>query len=136
MTTKGLGLRLGAMVMVRVRAKARAKVKVRARFRVRVRVRVKVRVRMIIKVRVRVRVRKSRSTPKHNRILSTVTTKYIGIFVIKNPSSGIWSCPFSIIATKTFHNACDVIEVYVSDVIGRGFKKLKNGHIFENWTPI
>ena len=27
-------------------------------------------------------------------------------------------------------------EVYVSDVIGRRFEKVKNGHIFENWTPI
>jgi hypothetical protein len=26
----------------------------------------------------------------------TVTIKYIGIFFIKNPSSGIWSYPFSI----------------------------------------
>jgi hypothetical protein len=25
-------------------------------------------------------------------------------------------------------------EVYVSDVIGRRFEKVKNGHIFENWT--
>jgi hypothetical protein len=38
--------------------------------------------------------------------LSTVTIKYIGILVIKNPSSGIWSCPFSIIVSK---NGCDVI---------------------------
>jgi hypothetical protein len=27
-------------------------------------------------------------------------------------------------------------EVYVSDVIGRRFEKVKNGHIFENWMPI
>jgi len=27
-------------------------------------------------------------------------------------------------------------EVYVSDVIGRRFEKVKNGHIFENWTSI
>jgi hypothetical protein len=27
-------------------------------------------------------------------------------------------------------------EVYASDVIGRRFEKVKNGHIFENWTPI
>jgi hypothetical protein len=27
-------------------------------------------------------------------------------------------------------------EVYVSDVIGRQFEKVKNGHIFENWMPI
>ena len=67
--------------------------------------------------------------PKHNRILSTVTIKYI--FVIKNPSSGIWSCPFSIIASKT---GVTSIEVYVSDIIGRRFEKVKNGHIFENWT--
>jgi hypothetical protein len=28
------------------------------------------------------------------------------------------------------------IEEYASDVIGRRFEKVKNGHIFENWTPI
>jgi hypothetical protein len=28
------------------------------------------------------------------------------------------------------------IEVYVSDVIGRRFEKVKNDHIFENWTSI
>ena len=92
---------------VRVRVKVSVRVKVRVRFRVRFNVRVRVKVR--IKVRVRVRVRLSRSTPKHNRILSTVTIKYIGFFVIKNPSSGIWSCPFPIIASKTFPNGCDVI---------------------------
>jgi len=27
-------------------------------------------------------------------------------------------------------------EVYVSDVIERRFEKVKNDHIFENWTPI
>ena len=27
-------------------------------------------------------------------------------------------------------------EVYVSDVTGRRFEKVKNGHIFENWMPI
>ena len=27
-------------------------------------------------------------------------------------------------------------EVYVSDVIGRRFEKVKNDQIFENWTPI
>ena len=27
-------------------------------------------------------------------------------------------------------------EVYLSDVIGRRFERVKNGHIFENWTPI
>jgi hypothetical protein len=27
-------------------------------------------------------------------------------------------------------------EVYISDVIGRRFEKVKNVHIFENWTQI
>ena len=27
-------------------------------------------------------------------------------------------------------------EVYVSDVIGRRFEKVKNDHIFENWTSM
>ena len=30
-------------------------------------------------------------------------------FYLQNPSSGIWSYPFSIIASKTFPNGCDVI---------------------------
>jgi hypothetical protein len=98
----------------------------RVTFRIKVRVRVRARVK--VRVNVRVRIRYSRSTHKHNRILSTVTIKYIGIFVIKNPSSGIWSCPFSIIISKTFPNGCDVI--------GCQFEKVKNGHIFENWTTI
>ena len=56
-------------------------------------------------------------------------------FVIKNPSSGIWSCPFSIIgiASKTFPNGYDVIW---SIRQWRRFEKVKNGHIFENWTSI
>ena len=28
------------------------------------------------------------------------------------------------------------VKVKVSDVIGHRFEKVKNGHIFENWTPI
>jgi len=27
-------------------------------------------------------------------------------------------------------------KAYVNDVIGRRFVKVKNGHIFQNWTPI
>ena len=34
---------------------------------------------------------------------------FLLFFVIKNPSSGIWSCHFSIIASKTFPNGSDVI---------------------------
>jgi hypothetical protein len=36
------------------------------------------------------------------------------------------------------HSLTDVtsFEVYVSDVSGRRFEKVKNDHIFENWTPI
>ena len=61
--------------------------------------------------------------------------KYLGIFVIKNPSSGIWSCPFSIITSKKNSLAVgtSMIEVYV---IGRRFEKVKNGHIFEDWMSI
>ena len=28
------------------------------------------------------------------------------------------------------------LEAYVSDVIGSRFEKMRNGHRFENWTPI
>ena len=43
------------------------------------------------------------------------------------------SCPFSIIASKTFPNGCDVIW---SIRQWRQFEKVKNSHIFENWRPI
>jgi hypothetical protein len=33
------------------------------------------------------------------------------------------------------HSLTGVMSFEV-DVIGRGFKKVKNGHIFENWMPI
>jgi hypothetical protein len=39
-----------------------------------------------------------------------------------------------------FHNhvvtGVTSFEVYVSDVIVRQYEKVKNGYIFENWTPI
>jgi hypothetical protein len=28
------------------------------------------------------------------------------------------------------------VRAYVSDVIGRRFEKVRNGHRFKNWTPI
>ena len=28
------------------------------------------------------------------------------------------------------------VRAYVSDVIGRRFEKVRNGHRFQNWTPI
>ena len=69
------------------------------------------------------------------------TIKYI--FVIKNPSSGIWSCPFSIIASKTFPNGCDVIwsirqwrhwtSIWES---GKSAIYLRIGRQFEDWTSI
>jgi 5-deoxy-D-glucuronate isomerase len=63
----------------------------------------------------------SRYVPtKHNKNLSPVTIqKHKHYFVIKNPSSGVAS-----------------FTGYVSDIIGRRYEKVKNGHIFENWTPI
>ena len=67
----------------------RVRFRVRVNFRVRANVRVNVRVK--VKVRVKVMVSYSRSTPKHNRILYTVTIKYIGIFVIKE--SGLIPSP-------------------------------------------
>jgi hypothetical protein len=62
------------------------------------------------------------------------TIKYIGIFVIKSLESGLVPPPsllqkHSLTGVKSF-------EVYVSDVIGRRFEKVKTDHVFENWTPI
>jgi hypothetical protein len=37
---------------------------------------------------------------------------------------------------KHFLTGVTSFEVYVNDVIGRRFEKVKNVHIFENWTPI
>jgi hypothetical protein len=69
-------------------------------------------------------------------ILSTVTIKYIGIIVIKNPSSESGLVPSPSLLQKYSLTGVTSFEVYVSDVIGRRFEKVKNGHIFENWTPI
>ena len=73
------GVRIRVMVRIKVRIKARVKVRTMAKARVRIRIKVN--------AKVRVRVRLSRNTPNHNRILSTVAIKYIGIIVFKNPSS-------------------------------------------------
>ena len=86
----------------------------------RVRVRANGRVMVNVKERVRARVKV--------RILYTVTIKYIGIFVIKE--SGLIPSPS--LLQKHFLTGVTSFEVYVNDVIGRRFEKVKNVHIFEN----
>ena len=44
--------------------------------------------------------------------------------------------PFPSLLQKHSLTGVTSFEVYVSDVIGRRFEKVKNGHVFENWTPI
>jgi len=60
---------------------------------------------------------------KHNKILSTVTKKNNIKFFM---SSRI----------PLLESGVESFEGYVSDVIGRRYEKVKNGHIFANWTPI
>ena len=73
---------------------------------------------------------------KNNRILSTVTIKYIGNIVIKNPSAESGLVPSPSLLQKHSLMGVTSSEVYISDVIGRRFEKVKNSHIFENWTSI
>ena len=82
----------------------------------RVRVRANGRVMVNVKDRVRIKV----------RILYTVTIKYIGIFVIKE--SGLIPSPS--LLQKHSLTGVTSFEVYVSDITGRRFEKVKNGHIF------
>jgi len=69
-------------------------------------------------------------------ILSPVTIKYLGIFVIRTPHLESGIVPSPSLLQKHSLTGVTSIEVYVSEVIGRRFAKVKNGHIFENWTPI
>jgi hypothetical protein len=87
-----------------------------------VRIRVRVRFRIRAKVRVGVKVKLGLGLGSANLIC----TMYSESDLVPSPSlfqnhvlTGVMS-----------------FEVYVSDVIGRRFEKAKNGHIFENWTPI
>jgi hypothetical protein len=40
------------------------------------------------------------------------------------------------VASRLVLTGVTSFEVYVSDVIGRRFEKVKNDHIFENWTSM
>jgi hypothetical protein len=44
--------------------------------------------------------------------------------------------PFTHFYLLYLFQGTEIFEVYVSDVIGRRFEKVKNRHIFENWMPI
>ena len=93
---------------------------VQVRFRVRVRFKVRVRVRFRVRVRVKVKFGLGLGSAK------VECTMYSESDLVPSPS--------------LFHNhvltGVTSFEVYVSDVIGRRFEKVKNGHIFENWMPI
>ena len=43
-------------------------------------------------------------------------------------------CPFQIL--RSMADLLVRVRAYVSDVIVRRFEKVRNGHRFENWTPI
>jgi hypothetical protein len=60
---------------------------------------------------------------KHNKIVSPVT-------IIKNISI------FGSLRIPHLESGVASFKGYVSDVIGRRNDKVKNAHIFENWTPI
>ena len=106
------------MVRVRVRVKVRVRFRVRVRFKVRVRVRVKVRVRF--RVRVKVKFGLGLGSAK------VECTMYSESGLVPSPS----------LFQNHVLTGVTSFEVYVSDIIGRRFEKMKNGHIFENWMPI
>ena len=108
--------------MVQVRFKVRFMVRVRVRVKVRVRFRVRVRFKVRVRVRVRFRVKLGLGLGS----AKVECTMYSESGLVPSPSlfqnhvlTGVMS-----------------FEVYISDVIGRRFEKVKNVHIFENWTPI
>jgi hypothetical protein len=53
---------------------------------------------------------------------------------IPHLESGLVACPS--LFQKSPLTGVMSFEDYVSDVIGRRFEKVRNGHRFENWTPI
>jgi hypothetical protein len=126
-------------VRIKVKVRVRIKVKVRVMFRVNVRIRFNVRVRVRIKVRVRVKV--TVMSAKVEVLLSTIgfflqLLKYIGFLSSRTPHLESGFVPSPSLLQKHSLTGVMSFEVYVSDVIERRFEKVKNGHIFENWTPI
>ncbi len=92
----------------------RIRVKVRFRFRVKVRLRFKVRVRVKVKFGLGLGSAK------------VECTMYSESDLVPSPS----------LFQNHVLTGVTSFEVYVSDVIGRQYEKVKNGYIFENWTPI
>ena len=103
-----------------VRVKVRIMVLVMVRVSIRVRVRVRVRVRIKVRVRVRDKVKLGLASAK------VECTMYSESCLV--PSSSLFQSHVLTGVTS--------FKVFVSDVIGRRFEKVKNGHIFRNWTPI
>ena len=106
------------MVRVRIRVSFRVMVRVKVRFRVRFRFRVRVRLRVRVRAKARVKVKVG-----------------LGLWSVKieftmYSESGL--VPSSSLFQNHVLTRVTSLEVYVSDVIGRRFVKVKNGHIFEN----
>ena len=93
---------------------------VQVRFRVRVRFKVRVRVRFRVRVRVKVKFGLGLGSAK------VECTMYSESGLVPSPS----------LFQNHVLTGVTSFEVYVSDIIGRRFEKVKNGHIFENWMPI
>jgi hypothetical protein len=96
--------------------------RVKVRLRVRIMVMVRIRVRANVRVRVRAKVKLGLEVGS----AKVECTMYSESGLVPSPSL----FQNQVLAGVTS------FEVYVSDVIGRRFGKVKNGHIFENWTPI
>jgi len=61
------------------------------------------------------------------------------VFFFCHQESLIWNPVWLILDHWSKNPALTVVtsfKAYVSDVIGRLFDKARNGHRFENWTPL
>ena len=96
----------------------RVKVRLRVRVRAKVRVRVKVRFRVRVAVRVRFRIKLGLGLGS----AKVECTMYSESGLVPSPS----------LFQNHVLTGVTSFEVYVSDVIGRRFEKVKNGHIIEN----
>ena len=111
-----------SLILFRVTVRFRVRIMVRIRVRVKVRVRVRVRFRVRAKVRVRVKVKLGLGLGS----AKVECTMYSESGLVPSPS----------LFQNHVLTGVTSFEVYVSDVIGRRLEKVKNGHIFENWTPM
>jgi hypothetical protein len=117
-------VRIRVMVQVRFRVQVRFMVRVRVMVQVRVRVRVRFTVRFTVSVRVKVRFKVKLGLGLGSAKVEC--TMYSESGLVPSPS----------LFQNHVLTGVTSFEVYVSDVIGRRFEKVKNGHIFENWMQI